>query len=73
MLCCVIKAVKKRTKELDAGAAHLRSMLHGHLGPDFEQVISLRRMQMRVKVFLRRSLLAVYDHEEGESTSENTG
>ena len=39
----------------------------------WEQVISLRRMQMRVKVFLRRSLLDVYDHDEGESTSENTG
>lgn len=38
-----------------------------------EQVISLRRMQMRVKVFLRRSLLDVYDHEEGEVTGENTG
>eukprot|EP00752_Nemacystus_decipiens_P002360 g2229.t2 len=67
------KAVKKRTKELDAGAAHLRAKLSGHLGPDFEQVISLRRMQMRVKVFLRRSLLDVYDHEEGESAAENTG
>ncbi|CBN79626.1 conserved unknown protein [Ectocarpus siliculosus] len=67
------KAVKKRTKEMDAGAAHLRSMLSGHLGPDFEQVISLRRMQMRVKIFLRRSLLDVYDHEEGESAAENTG
>lgn len=33
-----MQAVKKRTKELDAGAAHLRSMLSGHLGPDFEQV-----------------------------------
>jgi hypothetical protein len=30
-------------------------------------------MQMRVKVFLRRSLLDVYDHEEGESAAENTG
>eukprot|EP00903_Cladosiphon_okamuranus_P016984 g15656.t1 len=67
------KAVKKRTKEMDAGAAHLRAKLSGHLGPDFEQVISLRRMQMRVKVFLRRSLLDVYDHEERESAAENTG
>ncbi|CAN0150235.1 unnamed protein product, partial [Scytosiphon promiscuus] len=67
------KAVKKRTKELDAGAAHLRAKLSGHLGPDFEQVISLRRMQMRVKIFLRRSLLGDYDHEEGESAAENTG
>ncbi len=36
-----VQAVKQRTKDLDAGAAHLRSKLSGHLGPDFEQVGTL--------------------------------
>lgn len=54
---------------------HVYVCMHACMHTQFrrEQVISLRRMQMRVKVFLRRSLLSVYDHEEGESTAENTG
>ena len=30
--------MKKRRKEMDVGAQHLRSTLSGHLGPDFVQV-----------------------------------
>ncbi|CAN0473260.1 unnamed protein product, partial [Ascophyllum nodosum] len=65
--------MQKRRKGMDEGAQHLRSMLSDHLGPDFVQVVSRRRMQMRVKLYLRRSLLNVYGEIDGECASKNTG
>ncbi|CAM9391250.1 unnamed protein product, partial [Discosporangium mesarthrocarpum] len=63
------KAVKRVRKDLDLGAGHLRTVLNDHLGQDFTQVLSLRRMQMRLKVFLRKG----HHHQQGEITAENTG
>ncbi|CAM9225813.1 unnamed protein product [Chrysoparadoxa australica] len=69
----VTKHARQRVKDWDLGAKHLRGLLLHHLGKDFDQICSCRRMQMRLKVFIHSSLKGEVNVEDRETSGENTG